>query len=458
MFRRIGTLICLSMVALVLLGCGEGAGGEIAPARPSEVGGKTTRIEPGEDVPSSQTSEIGSGSAPVEEFSISSSHRTTPKDVLREIAFYAMGGGTEGWICDGYYPKPTLIAFPEGVELGDEIELPVCGWEPNESVRVTVRLPNGEETSEEVKAEEDCEAYSTHFWYSTKLDDPPGSYTFILRGDSGTLQYSVYVPRPAEARLCRDGNRLLLCAFEPNERVRVLAYEDIGHLPGVAASTVGVLAGWQEYRVDSRGDLVIRVEGDYTYTIVGDVSGDVHPLGGAFSGTLSFSVEASAGSTAVSVREGPGYDQRVVKQVASGARMMVTGLNRFVSEDTWLPIALSDGTAGWVPEVDVRRVGVSPSSSDKESSGCPGAPPQRVRVGGEAQVCTAYDRLVVRVGPGRSNAEVARIEPGTYVTVISGPACGDGWSWWEVRTDSGVVGWVAEGGDEVDPYFICPAR
>jgi hypothetical protein len=45
-----------------------------------------------------------------------------------------------------------------------------------------------------------------------------------------------------------------------------------------------------------------------------------------------------------------------------------------------------------------------------------------------------------------------------HITIVGGPTCADEWSWWEVRIESGAAGWVAEGGDEVDPYYVCPAR
>ena len=91
-------------------------------------------------------------------------------------------------------------------------------------------------------------------------------------------------------------------------------------------------------------------------------------------------------------------------------------------------------------------------------SSCPGAPPQRVRVGGSARVCTAYDRLVVRAKPLSSSAELTRLDPGTVVDVTGGPVCAEDWSWWQIETAAGLTGWVSEGGDEVDPYFICPVR
>ena len=102
--------------------------------------------------------------------------------------------------------------------------------------------------------------------------------------------------------------------------------------------------------------------------------------------------------------------------------------------------------------------GEVPAFATKAPPDCPGAPLLRVRAGDRARVCTAHDRLVVCAQPGRSGAEVTRLEPGTDITILGDPTCADGSSWWEIRTESGVAGWVAEGGDEVDPYYICPAR
>ena len=89
---------------------------------------------------------------------------------------------------------------------------------------------------------------------------------------------------------------------------------------------------------------------------------------------------------------------------------------------------------------------------------CPGAPAQRVHVGDRVWVCTQYDRLIVREQPRLSGREIARLEPGTYGDIIDGPNCANGYSWWKIRADSGTIGWVSEGGDDVDPYFICLVR
>jgi hypothetical protein len=96
--------------------------------------------------------------------------------------------------------------------------------------------------------------------------------------------------------------------------------------------------------------------------------------------------------------------------------------------------------------------------SNQTSSECPGAPSQRVSVGERGRVCTKEDRLIVRQTPGSNGSEITRLVPGTYFTIVGGPQCSDHWSWWKIETVDGIVGWVAEGGDNIDPYFICPIR
>jgi hypothetical protein len=40
--------------------------------------------------------------------------------------------------------------------------------------------------------------------------------------------------------------------------------------------------------------------------------------------------------------------------------------------------------------------------------------------------------------------------------IMGGPACSDGALFWEIQGPGGLTGWVAEGGNSEDPYFICP--
>ncbi len=90
---------------------------------------------------------------------------------------------------------------------------------------------------------------------------------------------------------------------------------------------------------------------------------------------------------------------------------------------------------------------------------CASAPPSPLAVGMEGEVCTyrSGDNVYLRKEPWRGSRIQARIPPGTRFRIIGGPACSDGWVWWQVNIrSSGWVGWMAEGGDAVDPKFLCP--
>lgn len=90
------------------------------------------------------------------------------------------------------------------------------------------------------------------------------------------------------------------------------------------------------------------------------------------------------------------------------------------------------------------------------ASSCPGAPPQRMVVNRRGSVCTQRDTVRLRDQPARSASTIVFLPVGTQFTVLRGPSCADNWSWWQIQTDNGYSGWISEGGDNVDPYFICP--
>jgi len=94
----------------------------------------------------------------------------------------------------------------------------------------------------------------------------------------------------------------------------------------------------------------------------------------------------------------------------------------------------------------------SPASED-----CPGAHAPLVRVGGMAVVSTRVEQLRVRSGPGYSNSVVAMLDAGETIALIGGPVCADQRWWWETQTATGQIGWVVEGWDNTDPYYILPA-
>lgn len=89
---------------------------------------------------------------------------------------------------------------------------------------------------------------------------------------------------------------------------------------------------------------------------------------------------------------------------------------------------------------------------------CAGAPVSIVRTGINGRVFVGGESrgpLNVRQTPS-TTAPIARIIPeGTVFAIIGGHQCADGYTWWQVRLDDGIVAWVAEGTST--QYFIEPA-
>lgn len=116
----------------------------------------------------------------------------------------------------------------------------------------------------------------------------------------------------------------------------------------------------------------------------------------------------------------------------------------------------------------------NPPSSSNGVTYCPGAKPFTVKVGDRGYVCTQYDRLIVRYTASMSGGELLALYPGAEFTIVEGPRCADNFTWWKISIPTGTkyscstcarenygytsevkTGWVREGWDAKDTYFIC---
>lgn len=95
----------------------------------------------------------------------------------------------------------------------------------------------------------------------------------------------------------------------------------------------------------------------------------------------------------------------------------------------------------------------------KESSAdrlCSLSPPPRLQMGMVGYVIPSEGASNLNKYPRRSknnNAIVDIIRPGQEFTVINGPKCGDGFTWWQVRYHKNdFIGWIAEG--EGNTYWL----
>jgi hypothetical protein len=88
---------------------------------------------------------------------------------------------------------------------------------------------------------------------------------------------------------------------------------------------------------------------------------------------------------------------------------------------------------------------------------CPGALPSRLQVGGSGIVSLeppVANR--VRSDPDRDAQVLGQLMPGEKFTVLDGPRCADGWTWWFVRSRAQELeGWTSEG--DAETYWLQPA-
>lgn len=120
-------------------------------------------------------------------------------------------------------------------------------------------------------------------------------------------------------------------------------------------------------------------------------------------------------------------------------------------EDGDIVLELESGQAG----ATLQPI-VGGSFSPTSVTSCPGAPLQRLKINEDAIICSEVDRIFLRDGPGKGYNVLRRYLPGIIVAVIGGPVCADDWSWWEVETEDDYIGWMSEGGNSKDKYFLCP--
>ena len=300
-------------------------------------------------------------------------------------------------------------------------------------------LPDGRSVSREEQALIDGGVILT---YGTDLNDPTGSYTLRFEGKTGEIQCSVYV----ETESClfeywkknKDDeywskSKLTLYNFEPNERVRLFAY-----------NRGGTFVAWQEFRVSSDGQLTIHITGEskeYSYAVVGDISGEgktleVYPDWGMYPvfrhSILPDSdanyVVADTGDDMPTVRSGPGHTYCVIGEVVSGEPIQIIGEAQETDGELWWPVRLvfRNGLEGWVIDTHILPAYVVAN--------------------------TGHDHLNVREGPGLNYHIIKRVVSGTRMRLI-----GMGWSsgeqdqfwsgawWWRVRLDDGTEGWVPDG-------------
>jgi hypothetical protein len=107
-----------------------------------------------------------------------------------------------------------------------------------------------------------------------------------------------------------------------------------------------------------------------------------------------------------------------------------------------------------------RNINLVTVATPTTASYCSSAPQKRLKVGDRAVVCTKSDPVYLRDDPFHTAGYSHKLVSGADLVIVGEAVCDESVSWWywKVRTESGFEGWIAEGGDSTDAYFLCPAR
>jgi len=85
---------------------------------------------------------------------------------------------------------------------------------------------------------------------------------------------------------------------------------------------------------------------------------------------------------------------------------------------------------------------------------CPHAPDTRVKEGDQIIVARLMDNLRIRSEPTINSEKIGSLTTGAKLIILGGPSCADNYLWWLIKTENGLIGWVAEGSRE--NYYLEP--
>lgn len=224
--------------------------------------------------------------------------------------------------------------------------------------------------------------------------------------------------------------------------------------------TVGVYRVWLRYgdieylyHVSNDGTVVVPCDPKITAGVTGGDDDTTQP-------PVNSSCRIDA--TLANVRSFPDSTaDNVVGEIQNGS---APAIGR-TEDSSWFQVTLSNGIVGWIAASASTAVGDCANlpvtgSAVVEFSACPvGFAPDyltpRISVGDTARIIDGGDPNVVRQQPERSAERVGLLQPGTQISVLSGPLCGGGYVWWQVTGD-GITGWTVESFQPDNDYYIEP--
>ncbi len=439
---------------------------------------------------------------PSDEFSTDNLNQVPPAGILEEITLLGVGGSDR--YCGGpSYSRPELVTDPADNELMLETEMVTCGWQPGQELTFKVFSPSGKIVySDKLVTAENGRG---NFAYRPQISDPEGLYQFEIRGPRYTFESNAYFREPVVPRFYDlSATQLFFNNFKPGEMVRLLLYAC--NTP----CTTYRFEGWQAYPMDKNGQLLVNAQVQDHYFLAITESGLKLPLTTSNQSKISF--EISLESVDSKISSGKSYiHEKSLEYLACPAQLasriafekpgkavtvrLTQDLSLFANPRTnareiialkkesilrisyWQELSCSNGLAWrWVAfttennssysghlieinagqnhtleQITTRNSGISPTALT-----CPGNLSSRLKLNAQARVAfTDGTNMRIRSQAGFSKSTLHSVPEGTLLTIISGPECLDNVTWWQIRTDGGLQGWMTEYQNNVyllEPY------
>lgn len=153
----------------------------------------------------------------------------------------------------------------------------------------------------------------------------------------------------------------------------------------------------------------------------------------------------------------PDPDSGVLEALVSGIVVRIVDGPESINGTTWWRVRSPSQIEGWVPqEIEGATVLFPPDTVFATPTlvpsltPLPSPTPAGLFVGGTATIHTTRgDTLNVRNGPGTNYQVLTELRNGSVVSIIGGPQQGGPYTWWKIRTASGIEGWAVESADRV---------
>lgn len=181
-----------------------------------------------------------------------------------------------------------------------------------------------------------------------------------------------------------------------------------------------------------------------------DYAGEPPQTQGEPSGTCQLSADN------VNVRQAPSTDAAIVQTITTTN----AGVIGRTPDNSWYQI-----TEGWLASSvtalsgdcsTVPVTGVATIDFGNCPIGFSGYMSSRLAIGEQAKVEEGGLPNRVRSTPSISGENLFQMEPGTEMTVLNGPQCGNGIVWWQIETTTAQIGWTAESNVAEQEYYLMP--